>query len=661
MKKPYRLLGLILFQLLAIAGVGFGMVTFLIISNEVNEVSAFQAMDNMTQPGDVRRAAQWLNIQETDTLNMPLISLRTARRPPDRLTQPARQAETQRPFSLPFAQPPGLDTWLIGQPYGNTTGAYRQRFTTYGASGGIHFGLDLSAPCGTEIVAIADGVVFAVDGPYGSPPHNLMIDHPDFGYASMYGHLLQAPDLVPGQRVQRGEVIALSGSSRGECPRGQHLHLEIRDLNHARKYNPLPLIDADWNNLILYGPSGRDFMRNLDEPRQWQTLYDQPEVFTGGPIVNDFERTWPFDWEKGGGNQPVVVSSAAQMPLPGPYLAPYLEPVLRIPFRLPVLPSVRQITASNCCTSFTWSADSSEVRFIDQPSPIEPLGVWGAAVNQRGGIPYLVTQNLGLYNDDRTLLAYPEQGLVVIERVEDGRRWTIETQGNRVSFTPNGQLMWTVSDSEVSWLSRRTVVWVSDLDGSNIRQVATLERGSPVTWLSENTLLISSRIQDSEDRLLSTLSLDSGTLTELVRLPNAREVTVSPDKRHLVYLSRFNPDPTENGLWLLDLHAPAREPIKLPFFGAYRWRNQDSLIYVPFDSDAAHHTFFEYNLEAEHTRLIYPNSPQDVNLIIANNDWQISPDGNKIALGVANGMELGGIWIIDLALLEREAHFENGL
>jgi murein DD-endopeptidase MepM/ murein hydrolase activator NlpD len=218
--------------------------------------------------------------------------------PPLQATPTASPNQAERPFQLPFAGPPGLATWLVGQPYGNTTGAYRQRFTTYGASGGIHFGLDLSAPCGTEIVAIADGVVFAVDGPFGSPPHNLMVDHPDLGYASLYGHLLEAPDLVPGQRVQQGEVIALSGSSRSECPRGAHLHLEIRDLNHVRKYNPLLLIEANWNNLTLVSSSGISFMRNLDAPRQWQTLYDQPEVFTGGPIVNDFARPWPFDWSK---------------------------------------------------------------------------------------------------------------------------------------------------------------------------------------------------------------------------------------------------------------------------------------------------------------------------------------------------------------------------
>ncbi|MCB0154264.1 MAG: peptidoglycan DD-metalloendopeptidase family protein [Anaerolineae bacterium] len=217
------------------------------------------------------------------------------------LAAPPQQTESDeitpnRPFRLPFAIPPGPNTWLVAQPYGNTVGAYFQRRSTYGASGGIHFGIDLSAPCGTEVVAIADGIVFAVDGPFGSPPHNLMIDHPQLGYASMYGHLLEPPALQPEEVVTAGQVIALSGSSGSDCSRGQHLHLEIRDLNHIRKYNPTTLIEANWDNLFLYGSGPRTFMRNLAAPRQWQTLYDQPEVQTGGPIVNDFTTTWPLDW-----------------------------------------------------------------------------------------------------------------------------------------------------------------------------------------------------------------------------------------------------------------------------------------------------------------------------------------------------------------------------
>jgi murein DD-endopeptidase MepM/ murein hydrolase activator NlpD len=210
---------------------------------------------------------------------------------------PPAAAQATRPFILPFKEPPGPDTWLLGQPYGNTTGAYRQRYRTYSAGQGIHFGVDFTAPCGTEVVAVADGVVFAVDNlNFGAAPHNLMIDHPDLGYASFYGHLLQRPALTAGQRVEAGQVVALSGDDddEGECGRGAHLHFEVRDLAHVRKYNPVTLIDADWDNLALAG-FNRSFQRDLDNPRKWQHLDDQPEIVVGGTLLNDFANTWPPD------------------------------------------------------------------------------------------------------------------------------------------------------------------------------------------------------------------------------------------------------------------------------------------------------------------------------------------------------------------------------
>lgn len=200
-----------------------------------------------------------------------------------------------RPFILPFKESPGPDTWLLGQTYGNTVGAYFNRNTTYRYSQGIHFGVDLSAPCGTEIVAIADGVVALVDATaYGSAPHNLIIDHPQLDYASLYGHLLEKPKLQPGQEVKQGQVIALSGDPSETCYGRPHLHLEIRDYpGRAWKYNPINLIDADWDNLALLGAFNSGFERDLDDPRKWQQLDDQPPAVTGGPIINDFSNPWP--------------------------------------------------------------------------------------------------------------------------------------------------------------------------------------------------------------------------------------------------------------------------------------------------------------------------------------------------------------------------------
>ena len=216
------------------------------------------------------------------------------------LPRAAAQPEAPKPFILPFKEPPGLDTWLLGQTYGNTVGAFYQRNTTYVRSQGIHFGIDLSAPCGTELVAIADGVIYATDAlTFGSLPHNLLIDHPELGYTSLYGHLLERPQILPGTEVKAGEVVALSGDPAETCYGRPHLHLEIRDMsNRAHKYNPVLLIQEDWDNLSLIGPFSRNFEYDLDDPRKWQHLDDQPEAVSGGPILNDFANPWPPDWRR---------------------------------------------------------------------------------------------------------------------------------------------------------------------------------------------------------------------------------------------------------------------------------------------------------------------------------------------------------------------------
>ena len=205
---------------------------------------------------------------------------------------PPEDTPAEPPFILPFAEPPGPSTWLLGQPYGNTVGAYTNRTIFYQAGQGLHFGLDFSAPCGTEVIAIGDGVVSEVDGPHGSLPHNLMIDHPN-GYSSFYGHLLETPDLTPGQTVRPGQVVALSGDSFGTCQSAPHLHLEIRSNYHDRTYNPVLLIEADWDSLTLVGSFGRGFERDLTNPRQWQTIQDQPNVTFGGPLLNNYSQPWP--------------------------------------------------------------------------------------------------------------------------------------------------------------------------------------------------------------------------------------------------------------------------------------------------------------------------------------------------------------------------------
>jgi murein DD-endopeptidase MepM/ murein hydrolase activator NlpD len=169
----------------------------------------------------------------------------------------------------------------------------------YMAGQGLHFGLDFAAPCGTEVVAIGDGVVVEIDT-HGAPPHSVMIDHAN-GYSSLYGHLLETPKLTVGQEVEQGEVIALSGDTFETCRSAPHLHLEIRSNFHDRTYNPVLLIDADWVNLSLIGSFNEGFQRDLQNPRQWQHMDDQPIVQFAGPILNEYLHTWPppkGDWSE---------------------------------------------------------------------------------------------------------------------------------------------------------------------------------------------------------------------------------------------------------------------------------------------------------------------------------------------------------------------------
>ncbi|MBN9390248.1 MAG: M23 family metallopeptidase [Chloroflexi bacterium] len=197
-------------------------------------------------------------------------------------------------FRLPFEAEPGPATWYLRQWYGNTRWAYRQRRALYSQGQGFHFGVDFWAPCGTPVVAIGDGTVAAVDGPYGAAPHNLVIRHSN-GWASLYGHLLTRSPMRVGQSVRQGQVVAETGAPSGsDCNTHPHLHLEIRDSSLSRATNPVNLIQADWYNLTLGVDSeGLQFQLDLNQPDRWQTITDQPDVRFGAALYNDYGRTAP--------------------------------------------------------------------------------------------------------------------------------------------------------------------------------------------------------------------------------------------------------------------------------------------------------------------------------------------------------------------------------
>lgn len=90
----------------------------------------------------------------------------------------------------------------------------------------IHEGLDIGTWYNTPVLATADGVVdFAGrNGGYGVM---VIIKH-GFGFETRYAHLNKV-QVKKGQKVSRGDVIALSGNSGRSS--GPHLHYEVRKNN----------------------------------------------------------------------------------------------------------------------------------------------------------------------------------------------------------------------------------------------------------------------------------------------------------------------------------------------------------------------------------------------------------------------------------------------
>jgi len=98
-----------------------------------------------------------------------------------------------------------------------------------------HTGIDIAAPTGTPVTAVAEGMVtFA--GQRSGYGDVIEIDHGN-GYMTRYAHNSKLVATV-GQRVHVGDVIAKAGSTGRST--GSHVHFEV--WYHDRVVNPLAFV-----------------------------------------------------------------------------------------------------------------------------------------------------------------------------------------------------------------------------------------------------------------------------------------------------------------------------------------------------------------------------------------------------------------------------------
>jgi murein DD-endopeptidase MepM/ murein hydrolase activator NlpD len=87
----------------------------------------------------------------------------------------------------------------------------------------FHRGIDIATHHGTKIIAPADGII-TYSGKKGLMGNMLTVDH-GFGMVTRYGHISKFLK-KKGERVKRGEVIALVGNTGRST--GPHLHYEVK-------------------------------------------------------------------------------------------------------------------------------------------------------------------------------------------------------------------------------------------------------------------------------------------------------------------------------------------------------------------------------------------------------------------------------------------------
>ncbi|MCU0363761.1 MAG: M23 family metallopeptidase [Bacteroidales bacterium] len=105
-----------------------------------------------------------------------------------------------------------------------TASGYGLRIHPYYKISKFHYGMDFTAPTGTDVYATGDGTISAVVNARRGLGNHVIIDH-GFGYTSLYAHLERANVRV-GQKVRRGDVIGFVGNTGMSL--ASHLHYEIR-------------------------------------------------------------------------------------------------------------------------------------------------------------------------------------------------------------------------------------------------------------------------------------------------------------------------------------------------------------------------------------------------------------------------------------------------
>lgn len=106
----------------------------------------------------------------------------------------------------------------------------------------MHWGMDFSAPTGTEIYATGKGIVEKASYSNGGYGNRVIINH-GYGYKTLYAHMSEIT-VKDGEEVSRGQVVGYVGNTGTSV--GPHLHYEVS--KNGQKINPSHFYFQDLND-----------------------------------------------------------------------------------------------------------------------------------------------------------------------------------------------------------------------------------------------------------------------------------------------------------------------------------------------------------------------------------------------------------------------------
>jgi len=105
--------------------------------------------------------------------------------------------------------------------------------------GRVHKGIDIFAPRGTEVIAVADGIVSYI-GDQKLGGHCIWLTTEN-GASFYYAHLDRwAPGLYEGMEVQAGDLVGFVGNTGNARNTPSHLHFGVNESDEM--VNPYPLL-----------------------------------------------------------------------------------------------------------------------------------------------------------------------------------------------------------------------------------------------------------------------------------------------------------------------------------------------------------------------------------------------------------------------------------